>query len=855
MSLSRTHWINSQGRKLLVALSVLAAGCMVAAIVLTVEVFVRLDEFASANQDNVQWTTSRLEVDQLKFLAALSAMSGPDSGEVERVRRRYDVLYSRVETLRSAPVYREILGTEEGRGGIDRLSGLMEGMVSDIDSDPANLFAARRRLTELGNQMAEPIRKIATLGLTADAKRSDAERAALTSKIITLTIFILMKLTALFVVLVLVWRLYLSHRAQAEQSKSDSNRLETILNTSRDAVLVLGPDGRIIDTNARASEMLGVPRDAAVSMEPGDFLFCKQEDGSLEPVCGRKMPDACRDGPHQRDDLVVRQINGSVSPAELSADLAARGNDTICICFIRDISERVEAERQIASARDRALAGERAKARFLAMISHEMRTPLNGILGALELLNDTDLTRDQLKYTRIMQSSGQLLLTQITDALDLTQAAAKQIVLRPSVFDLDQLLVELVETQQAPAWARGNRLRLLGPRGGLGTVYGDRARIYQVLLNLVSNAIKFTSDGEITLEAIRTGDGEDDADLIEFQIADTGIGIREADLEHVFEDFVRATDITGEQAEGTGLGLGIARQLVKLMQGRIGVESEIGEGSLFWVRLPLPCGTGTGVAEDGTQKAQREETVAQTAGLQVLVVEDNTNNRVVIEAMLRADGHIVTLACDGVEALAQAQIQRFDLILMDINMPGIDGIKTSHSIRAGKGPNAQTPIVVLTAYATAPDVDELRAAGLDRLKSKPLGRDTLRTILSGTMASRTLRAQTPPQVDRRYLDELRKTLPPARIDHLLSRFKAEGDALLADIAGNSLQEPDGLADRMHQLAGTAATIGALALQGLLVRAETHIRSGLTSRARVTLAELPDLWQRTLSQLAQSTPIA
>ncbi|EDM31044.1 multi-sensor hybrid histidine kinase [Roseovarius sp. TM1035] len=834
-------------RLLVILLGLFAVGCMLAAVLLTSRVYVQLDEYRSASQDNLHWTTSRLEVDQLKFLASLYALTGPEENLVDQVRRQFDILYSRATALRDGRVYREVLELDIAHADLDRVSELLASMVPIIDGDPGDIFKERARLIQLGSRMADPIRNIAARGLAADAQRSDSERAALTAKILSLAVLILMMLAALSSLLLLVWRVYRSYRMQAEQNISKSNRLTTILNTSQDAVLVVGVDGWIEDTNARADDLLALTDRLTARIDLGDVLFCKGEDGTLKPLSGKLLRDTCASGPSRREDVIVRNLEGREFAAELSADFARQGEGDICILFIRDISERLAAEAEIDRSREKALAGERAKARFLAMISHEMRTPLNGILGALELLGDTGLTPEQEKFTRIMRSSGQLLLTQITDALDLTQAAARQIVLRPAAFDLDQLLAELTETQQGPAQARGNSLRLLAPQDGFGRVTGDRARIYQVLLNLVSNAIKFTRDGEITLDVSRLSSKDTEPDMIEFQVIDTGIGISADNLPNVFEDFMRVQDTTGDRPEGTGLGLGIARQLVKLMKGTIGVESELGEGSLFWVRLPLPAASAV-VGPKPRAIVAPAPVSAPLRALDVLVVEDNATNRVVLEGMLTGDGHKVHLACDGIEGVDCAQIRRFDLILMDISMPRMDGREATLHIRASQGPNARTPIVALTAHVRAEDRGDLKNMGFDRVETKPLRREALRALLMQIGSAPSAPVDQPCHVDPSYMEQLRVALPQDRIDRLLVEFEAEGEAILDGLNRDAPLSGTDLADRIHKLAGTAAATGGLALQALLGRAESALRGGDTAEAQTAILALPDLLQETLRQL-------
>lgn len=838
----------STGRNtvIVIVLSVFAAFCMLAAVALTSRVFVQLDEYRSASQDNLHWTTSRLEVDQLKLLASLYALTEPATPLVETVRRQFDILYSRATTLRDGRIYRDLLVQDIAHADMDRISELLDAMIPIIDADDATVFAERTRLIQLGTRMVDPIRSIAERGLTADAQRSDSERATLTAKILSLAVLILMMLAALSSLVILAWRLYREYRKESEQNIIKSNRLTTILNTSQDAVIVVGADGRIGDINARAEDLLALSGTEPAQLELGNLLFAKDADGRLQPLCGMLLRDICAKGPTRREDLVVRNLAGREFAVELSADLARQGPTTISILFIRDISERLAAEAEIESSRNKALAGERAKARFLAMISHEMRTPLNGILGALELLGDTGLTPEQEKFTRIMRSSGQLLLTQITDALDMTQAAARQIVLRPAAFDLDQLLVELVETQQGPAQARGNTLGLVVPNAGFGRVTGDRARIYQVLLNLVSNAIKFTRNGQITLDVCRMPEDARNADMIEFRIIDTGIGISADNLPKVFDDFMRVQDASGDRPEGTGLGLGIARQLVKLMKGMIDVESELGKGSLFWVRLPLPAAAAAS-AKPKPEATPTLQTIPARA-CDVLVVEDNSTNQIVLEGMLTGDGHKVRLACDGVEGVACAQEQRFDLILMDISMPRMDGREATLHIRASQGPNARTPIVALTAHVRPENRGDLAAMGFDRVETKPLRREALRALLAQIASSPAPAPDKPCHVDLSYLEQLRAALPQDRIDRLLIEFESEGEAILKDLDREPPLAGADLADRIHKLAGTAAATGGLGLQKLLGQAETALRSGDEAAARHAILALPEYLHETLRQL-------
>jgi len=831
-------------RLALVVLSAFAAFCMLAAALVTAQVLARLDEYGSASRDNLQWTLSQLEVEQVRFRLALARLDPDDPATLTHLRRRFDLLYSRAMTLQRGDAYRQIVEEGQMQEEMREIAALLSQMVEIIDGSDEALLAGRTRLDAHAARMTGPVRAIATGAITVDARRSDAERAELTAQIVTLTVLILLMVAALFTLLVMLWRLYRSHLRRAEESRRTSHRLATILNTSQDAVLVTDGAGRVRETNTHARALFELPSPGSGEIRV-ETLISEGVGTDRTPMLGARLMAACNAGPYRSDSLTGHSMGGRSFAVELSADVALRQDAPVCICFVRDISARRAVEAEIASARDRALAGERAKARFLGMISHEMRTPLNGMLGALDLLDETGLTPEQEGFARIMRASGKLLLTQITDALDIVQAEAGKLRLQRIKVDLDQLLHDLIESQRAAAAARGNHLRLLTPETGLGHVEGDPDRLNQVLLNLLSNAIKFTQDGEITLEATR----DHAAGRVEFQVSDTGVGISQVDLPHVFDDFMRVEQPGDEQPEGTGLGLGIARQLVALMGGRIGAESELGEGSLFWVRLPLP-----GSAGPGSARPPRAQTVAPQAGpARVLLVEDNPTNRLVIETMLSRDGHAVTLACDGVEGVEAARAAAYDLILMDINMPRMDGIEATRAIRAGGGPCAGARIVALTAFADGERAQTLIAAGLDDFKSKPLSREALRAILAGDGDAPQITAggscPGPPCLDHACLDQLRATLPEARFSEILQRFETEASRLIATLdEGRTAPDAD-LAARVHRLAGSAAICGAPALHAGLAEAEAALRAGDHAARSAHLAALPDLWRRTRAALA------
>jgi CheY-like chemotaxis protein len=526
----------------------------------------------------------------------------------------------------------------------------------------------------------------------------------------------------------------------------------------------------------------------------------------------------------------------------MSADKALRGGQDVVICFLRNISRRLADQAALLDARDRALSAEQAKARFLSAISHEMRTPLTGMLGALDLLDSTQLSSKQQTYTHIMHSSGQILLNQINDALEHAQADQSALDLSTNAFDLDEMLDTLLRSQRPMAHKLGNSLALSATSQSMGMVHGDRGRVYQVVMNLVSNAIKFTKRGEITVDVSRsTEDAAGSDGLVEIQVTDTGVGIPERDKARIFEDFVRLDTGGAAKIEGTGLGLGIVRNLVVMMGGDIGVESEPGEGSLFWVRLPLPRAA---IARNSPDMAQ----VSGGSGRQdILVVEDNEINRTVLAELLEKDGHRVWTAEDGADAVAQAEKQCFDTIVMDINMPVMDGLTAARAIRAGQGHSCRSRIIALSAHLSPEIEAQLLDAGMDAALAKPLRRDALARALDPIAK---VSAPASPQdesklIDPLVMDQLTGALDAQSLQQLLDGFHLQGQTLVDDLPTLKGEE---LPAWLHDFAGLAATLGARALHVTLSKSEVSLKAGDSDAAEAALAALPKLWADTCQSL-------
>ena len=378
------------------------------------------------------------------------------------------------------------------------------------------------------------------------------------------------------------------------------------------------------------------------------------------------------------------------------------------------VIDAVRAMRETARAREeaeaKALEASQAKSAFLAMMSHELRTPMNGVLGLAHALRSTKLDAQQAGYLEMIEESGHGLMTILNDILDLSKIEAGKLPLEVAPFDIRKLAL-----QTRAVWSESARLKGLdlvlevGP-GTPPWVIGDAARVRQILMNLVSNALKFTEAGRVVIRL----DAEDEGRVC-VAVSDTGIGMSAEQIDRAFTPFAQGDPTIARRFGGTGLGLSICRQLAELMEGDIGVSSDPGVGSTFTARLRLPA-----TAAPATPRMSTPSPAPLLAGARVLVVDDNVVNQMVARAILEAVGAAVAVAGDGHAALARLRIEDFDVVLMDVHMPGMDGVEAVRRIRAGEVGRSDLPIVALTADAMAGDSERLIAQGFDDAHPKPV---------------------------------------------------------------------------------------------------------------------------------------
>ena len=722
-----------------------------------------------------------------------------------------------------------ILGyNEEVRVLMRPIDQFVNETISIIDKEDEISFEDILILREMVKKVRPKISKNAFLVYRLAVVRSQEHRINFSKQLIWTggsTVFFLIMLSGL---LLLLDRMLRSAIRRADELTASSRQLAITVAGSMDAIIIADGYSKIIEYNTSAQGVFGWSREEIIGKTMEELFFRKGLRDAYKNAMAQSLELSNTnvvDG--VRVELTAWRKNGEEFEVELNMTYVERNNDAIYMAYIRDISDRKVAEKILIEARDRAERTDKAKSQFLAVMSHEMRTPLAGIIGVMDLLKTTKLTKKQDHYVQIATSSGEVMLEHINEALDITRIEGGALNLSPQEFNLPDLVRSLVEILKPLANEKKLNLDLQIDNKIKTNFMGDSLRIRQILTNLLGNSIKFTDKGSIKF-VISYSHGSDTSKL-KFKITDTGKGIAPEDHKKIFDDFVVISSGGKQQTRGDGLGLSISRKIARQMGGDIIVESNINEGATFILSLPLKQVAKTDVVE----LKGLDIPVENFKKINVLVVEDSITNREVLCDMLEGMGHKVSGAVNGLEALGQVKKQIFDIIFMDINMPMMSGIEAAQKIRSGGGLNSKTYIAGLTAHGSDEFGVEAEQAGMDCYFTKPIRLAALRKIISDVTSDCSFESigELSP-----ILKELFETLGREKALGVGWVFFEELEQFIKQCDQDFFRKDNNaLAEAVHKLKGASAMFGQDLLEKQLAQLEVDARKDaikdLTDRIR------------------------
>ncbi len=801
-----------------------------------------IDAVYNAASGSMAWVVAPLERDfsqyQLALLTSLrlAEQSGtaPDS---TKVMTEFDIYYGRVDTVIAA--MSNIGPNPELQVLLALLAKSKEVLASQIDALTALDASNLQRLLEETQKTEKLVSEVtlrALQNVVAHVMQKRADSTFLLWRSAGLVVLLLSLLLVAGGLLTWLWT-QMKQRAQTQEQLAD--RMRQIINAALDGVIVADWEGRSLQMNPSALATFGYEASDLRALRITDLvgplagLSAAMARGSTALMTEPALPLT-----KDRSVVEARRANGDGFQAEVSvvADLDSNGVGLL-VCFVRDISERVRADIALRQARDQAEKDARTKARFLAVMSHEMRTPLHGVIAALDLIAGADGTSERHRLLKIARECSQTALEQIDDVLELTRNEVGHEELTRYV--PAAIAQQITEQIQPLAAERGNKIEVVvqGDATGLELI-GQPHKYRRVLYNLVGNAVKFTSNGSVTIRVLAELQPDGGVKL-QTEVQDSGIGIAPEDHDRIFLDFEMLDTSDRRAAQGTGLGLAIARRAVREMGGDITVSSQRGEGSVFAFSLlqrkasalAMAANAGSDQPGDATSLLSRNRAEA----LSMLVVDDNEVNLLLLAEMARRLGFDVDMAADGMTAISRANAKAYDLVLMDISMPGMDGIETTRRIRLNTR-SARALIIAVSALVMPEDLPRLAEVGIDEVFLKPIGLETLSRRLN-----ESLRKWQKPEAVSSPVDSLEDALSLMGRETVirlagavLSDAEAATDLWQLAIVQGGASEP--LVAALHRASGSAAVLGCASLAQALRDAEHHLRTDGDLPAAALLAK-------------------
>ncbi len=672
-------------------------------------------------------------------------------------------------------------------------------------------------------------------------------------------------------------------------------RFRTIINTSLDGMIILDDNANINLISPAAERILGLNKHQAVGQNFIEKVLSKKEGLKFQELLEfyKDIQDHSVFG--SRNKITAKRADGFSFPAEITLTPLKQSGQVFFVIFIRDITAQQHAETLLLEARNQAEQASQAKSRFLAMMSHEIRTPIVGVIGILDLLSDDHfLSQNQLQLIHQAQESSENLLGILNDILDWSRVEQGRLELNIENFSIEHVLLSINQLVSPLASAKNLNLSIIKDDNVPNFLAGDPSRLRQVLLNLLSNAIKFTEKGNIALEVSTETPNAPIGHIchLTFVVKDEGIGISKADQKLLFKEFSQLDPASRNRTGGTGLGLAISLRLTHLMEGHITVESEVKKGTTFSVHLPFK------VVEKYEQPKQSDkQKLKPTHAYRILLVEDVKTNHFVIRKQLEEAGYDVSSAWDGLEAVNICDQQKFDIILIDMAMPNMDGLQATKQLRKN---NINASIIGLSAHAFKEDKEAAFEAGMNAFLTKPVRKTQLLKKLSSFWPQHPVEApakeksnetgkpkslkkkqekdakapksghtrnlaennskSTPntsqePIVDAATLQQLKEEIGEESFAFILSHFSEDNVAFIENLKNFQNGEEDDkekVVRSAHSLKGSSSSLGFAALSSLAATIELSLREDKQDIFEQHIESLFKIWQKTTAFIDSQT---